>query len=120
MIPSPTEASIHTAICNALNLVLPDDAFFFHVPNEGKRGWKAQREFKALGGVAGVPDIQVIYKGRAIFLEVKSRTGTLSHAQKKTAERLTKCGAIVATVRSVDEALCVLEQVLPIRGRTKI
>ena len=31
--------------------------YLTHVPNEGKRGPKAQKEFKELGGSAGYPDL---------------------------------------------------------------
>lgn len=64
-------------------------------------------QIKKLGGITrkwvspgmdGVPDRIVIINGHVIFVEVKTQDGSLSPAQMREHNRLTKCGADVRTV----------------------
>ena len=58
---------------------------------------------------AGTPDLLVVAPGgRVVFLEVKTSTGRLSAAQRAMHAELTRLGATVAVVRSVEEALAVV------------
>jgi len=59
----------------------------------------------------------VIYKGRAIFIELKTKTGTVSKAQRAMHTRLTLSGAPVAVCRSVEGVAAFLEQVVPLRAK---
>lgn len=53
----------------------------FHVPNGGYRNAREGQRFKALGVVAGVPDLIWMFNGRAICFELK--TGSkVSEAQE--------------------------------------
>lgn len=52
----------------------------------------------------GVPDIQVIYEGRALWLEVKRPSGKVTAIQAYVHEELRAVGSVVCVVRSVDEA----------------
>jgi len=82
----------------------------------GTRENKVERHLTAsveeLGGVSrkwvspgrdGVPDRIVIYKGRVVFVEVKTTGGRLSPAQAREHERLTAAGAEVVTVYGEEE-----------------
>lgn len=102
------ESDVERAITDFLRVALPPDAFAFHVPNEGKRGWREQAKFLKAGGKAGVPDRCVLWRGRAYFLEAKAPDGTLSDAQNKTFPRLRDAGCPVAVVRSAADAERVL------------
>lgn len=97
------ESDIERAITDFLNVALPADAVHFHIPNGGKRGWKAQREMKAAGLLAGMPDRCVIWKGLAIFFECKSPRGRLRPEQAIMMERLGRAGAATYIVRSVED-----------------
>lgn len=56
-------------------------------------------------GEKGMPDLGLVIRGRAIFLEAKTDTGKLSVDQELMHDRLRRCGACVFTIRSVAEAL---------------
>ncbi len=53
---------------------------------------------------AGVPDIQVIYDGRVLWLEVKRPSGKVTLIQKAVHDKLRRAGSIVHVVRSLEEA----------------
>lgn len=55
---------------------------FFHVPNEGKRGKLEAIRLKAMGVVAGIPDLILAWRGRIYGFEVKTDTGAQSDNQK--------------------------------------
>ena len=56
-------------------------------------------------GTPGEGDIAVVHQGRAIELEVKTRTGRQSDQQKRYQEAFERAGGKYAVVRSVDEAI---------------
>lgn len=58
---------------------------------------------------AGLPDLLVVWQGRAIFLEVKKPGGEATKLQLHTIEKLREVGAVAAVVFSVDEAMKVLD-----------
>lgn len=75
-----------------------------HSPNEGKRGWRSQRDVKDLGVLAGWPDLQIIYpRGQTIYFELKAVGGRLSDAQKSCHFRLRQCQQIVYICHDLDE-----------------
>ena len=107
MKPAPTERVVHTSILHWLRNVLPGSAFIAHTPMEGRRGWKSQRDLKALGAVAGMPDLGVIWDGCAYFLEVKRPAPSKTYpskAQRACHAKLEAAGAKVAVVRSIEDA----------------
>ena len=53
----------------------------------------------------GVSDIIVLKDGRAMFIEVKSKTGKLSEAQVAFKETVERAGCAYFTVRSVDDLI---------------
>jgi hypothetical protein len=105
-----SEDSIQTEVVNYLTLALPMESFFFAVSNEAASkiisimdamhknepnsiSYPAYRKiknsavaaiakFKGMGLTAGVSDLVVCYKGRSIFIEMKSTTGRQSPVQK--------------------------------------
>lgn len=65
---------------------------------------------KALGMRAGWPDLQLIWRGRAVTIEMKAgKDGRLSDAQKKLRTEITLAGGLWHEVRSVDEFLDFLD-----------
>lgn len=61
------------------------------------------------GAVAGVPDLMLVYRGRAYFIELKARDGVLSPAQCVVATTLTLCGCPWGVARDVDEVIDLLD-----------
>lgn len=107
------EGPIHRAILDLLDLALPGDAIYHHSPNElDMAGPEAARQIakaRKLGTKAGWPDIEIIWQGRAFFLEIKADSRQ-SEAQKDIQRDLTRAGAPYAVVRSVTEAETALKQ----------
>lgn len=112
------ESELHTAICQYLALALPRSAVLHHSPNEGKRGWKAQRDLKTHGTKAGWPDLEIIYEGRAYFIELKSTKGDTTPVQKSMHTQLRDAGCPVMVCRSLAEVAITLQAwTIPSRGR---
>jgi len=97
------EEALHRAVADYLRLALPEDAVWHHSPNESKGSvaWNVKR--KALGMRAGWPDIEIMWQGRAYFIELKDFGKYLSPVQKKTHGALLKAGAPIATCRRIEE-----------------
>lgn len=76
----------------------------FHPANGGHRGKAEAGRFKALGVVAGIPDLVAIAGGRVFGLELKAARGRLSAAQTATAERWRHAGAVYAVAHTVEQA----------------
>lgn len=53
--------------------------------------------------IKGLPDIQGVIRGRALFIEVKSKKGRLSIEQKDFGERAINEGAIWFVARSIED-----------------
>jgi hypothetical protein len=111
------EEQLHRAVWKYLRWALPDEAFAYHPANGGKRSRKVAARMSALGVVAGVPDLAVVYRGRAMFIELKARRGALSLDQKHVHQVLSHCGAPVMLCRSVEEVEAQLRDAcVPLRG----
>ena len=98
-----TEAQLHKAVVLYLGWSLPGGAVVIHIPNEGKRGWKAQRDLKDTGVLKGAPDLMVCYDSRVHFIELKVAKGRISSSQVSVHERLKDQGFYVAICRSLDD-----------------
>lgn len=105
-----SEDNTQIAIVKYLREVLPADALVAHVPNGGKRSIAQAARFKAMGVVAGIPDLIVLVPvGRAIFFEVKrpagvnQRKGSESVSQLAMRFKLNGLGFDCATVYGIDD-----------------
>jgi hypothetical protein len=98
------EQRTHIAIVAYLRAVLPEPCMVWHPANGGLRTRREAALFKALGVLAGVPDLVVMAPGRqCLFLEVKASTGRESPEQKAFSENARAMGFTCATVRSIDD-----------------
>jgi hypothetical protein len=95
----------------------------FHVPNGGKRNAREGAKFKRMGVLPGVPDFTIIAKRTittlfntktysGLFIELKTKTGKLSPAQRERIAHLEAEDFLVKVVRSVDEFIFVVEAYL--------
>jgi len=108
---------LQAAVMEYLTWALPHDAVAHHSPNEGKRSLRAQRELKRGGTKKGWPDIEIIWRGKPVFIELKTRGDYLSAAQKELTKRLIYCGADVMACRSIAEVEASLREIgLPLRA----
>lgn len=102
------EDALQKALVEYLDWALPDDAVVFAVPNGGKRHVREAARLKGLGVRAGVPDLCIVWRGTALFLELKAGRGVLSQEQRAMIAKLEYCGASVWVVRAVEQAALVL------------
>jgi hypothetical protein len=103
------EQQIHKAVVAHLRARSEPRVFFWHTPNGGKRGIVEAKIFKALGVIAGVPDLIILKAGEMYALELKASKGRVTPAQRLVLDRLIECGSHVAVATSLDEALITLE-----------
>jgi hypothetical protein len=112
------EDDLQRQIWEFLGFALPANAMAFHVPNGGMRSKRWAARMVGLGLVAGIPDIAVIWNGRAAFVELKAGRGVVSAAQKLTMQRLFYCGAHIAVCRRLEDVETFLRQIgVPLRAK---
>ena len=86
------EQILQRQVADFLTLALPtSDAWFTPIPAGG--GGKVRGAIlKGMGYKAGTPDMLVIYRGRAIWLELKSPRHYLSDVQRRCRDDLEAAG----------------------------
>lgn len=88
--------------------------YLVHVPNEGKRGPEAAKDFKKLGGRKGYPDLILDipmhgYHGLRIEMKApRSYKPTTTQEQKEWIGRLNRVGIKAVICYGVDEAIKVI------------
>lgn len=92
------ERQIQAAIMKFLRLALPRDAWVGAIPGGDGRATRAP------GYVAGTPDVLIVYRGRAHFIEVKSAKGKLSIEQTIQGNAVRMAGAQWGVARSIVDA----------------
>jgi hypothetical protein len=101
------EGPIHRSVTRYLRTTLPSGWLISHVANKPRSAQQGARE-KAMGAMAGWPDIQIHGPGpdgpSAWFMEIKAPGGRLSDAQHDVIDALLDCGFPVEVVRSVEDA----------------
>jgi hypothetical protein len=97
------EDDLQAQVMAFLHLALPFDAVANHSPGEGKRTKAAQAALVRSGYCRGWPDVEIIWRGKVYFLELKAAGGTVSAAQRETHRRLIYAGAEVCLCRSLGQ-----------------
>ena len=122
LLPSPArrrhiEDDLQRQVFQFLDWALPADGIAYAIPNGGKRHAREAARMKGLGVRAGMPDIGICFRGRALYVELKAPRGVVSEAQREMAKRLNYAGAAVMLCRSVPEVEAALrEACVPLRG----
>lgn len=110
------EANLQVRLMADLDWLLPADAFAFAVPNGGKRDVVEAVNLKRQGVKAGVPDVVIVHKGKALGLELKAEGGRLSDAQCLTFTKLRGAGMRVEVAYSYPHAIQHLKDMgIPLR-----
>ena len=118
--PVQRERSLHRAVAGYLALALPVDVFWTTFP-AGSGGKARGGQLKAAGLRPGWPDIQVLYCGRFLGIELKSVSGRLSPAQQACMELILRAGGTWAEARSVEDVQRILVAFgVPLRGRIAV
>lgn len=77
----------------------------FHVNNKARNAIEGNR-MKAMGVISGVSDLIYLKSGGTpVFMELKTKIGTQSPAQKEWEKQVTKAGYRYVIIRSLQEAL---------------
>lgn len=107
----PDEDQLHKSIADLLDWVLTEDVVWSHFPAGGyELGPAARGRLWRLGLKQGFPDLVICYAPlKTLWLEVKTRFGVTSRAQKRKHEQLRAIGHPVVVVRSVEDVLAALE-----------
>jgi hypothetical protein len=126
-----SEHQIQCAVARYLDLALDGvpNCIWWAVPNggtfasridsSGKRVSVAAAKAKREGLKPGVSDIMVLWGGRLICIELKTKTGRQSPEQKQWADDATVAGAAYYVARSVEQVEEFLDAAgLPLRART--
>lgn len=92
-------------IQNEIRAALSDSCVIFRI-NVGK-GYTPDGRYFDTGVPKGFSDLFGIRKsdGRAVFIEVKTKSGRASKEQKHFINQMTLCGAVAGICRSADDAL---------------
>jgi hypothetical protein len=111
------EDDLQRAAVRYLQVALPADAAFYHPANGGMRSRVAAARLKGLGVMAGVPDLAIVWRGRALFVELKAARGVLSAEQREMHRKLVYCGAEVITCKTLECIETALREIgVPLRG----
>jgi hypothetical protein len=86
-----------------LDFVLPRDAWWSHFPNGGHRHAVVGANLKRAGTRAGAPDNIIIWRGKAHWVELKARYGTLKASQQTTIPAIEAAGSPVVVARTLED-----------------
>ena len=118
------EDHLTIACANLCRMVLAPCVRFAHVPNEGKRSKAAGGKAKAMGMLAGFPDLWFGWPmGQTGYIELKvpggpgKRPGALSPAQKEFRDWCRASGHLWMECRSIAEVYATLKGwKVPLKG----
>lgn len=75
-----------------------NDLIAWHCPNGGSRNKTEAGKLKAMGVLAGVPDLTIMGRQKIIFIELKIGNGQISKEQKELHQKFDALGFKVYTV----------------------
>ena len=111
------EDRLQISVAGYLDLALPVGAVWFHIANQRQTSARMGAKLKRMGVKPGVPDICIIWRGRSIFIELKTPKGRTSPAQEAVMSALTMAGAVVNVCRSLEDVQGFLATIIPLKGR---
>ena len=95
-----TEDDLHKSIVDYLRL---RNVLFFHVPNANRAPVQWRAKLKALGALAGVSDLVLVFSNEVVFCEIKTSTGRQSSAQEDFRDAVVERGHRYVVVRSIED-----------------
>jgi hypothetical protein len=114
----PSEYDFHRSVVAFLSKALHRDTWWAHVPNGGYRHATEAKRLKAMAVVPGTPDLLLIHRGAACWLELKRKGGYLSPAQNYCHQRLLLAGSPVSVCRTIEDVEAALVRAgIPIKAR---
>lgn len=104
------EYDFHRTVTAFLSRALGRDCFYFHPANGGWRKASEAGRLKAMGVIAGLPDLGVLYNGRCVWLELKAKRGRVTSAQAYCHQRLEEAGSPVSVCTTLEDVAAALER----------
>ena len=87
------ESVLQKAACKYLNQYEKlGKLFWFHPPNGGRRDRLTAINLKNEGVKAGVPDCVICFPEKTVFVELKTKKGSMSVGQKEVCKKLQALG----------------------------
>ena len=111
------ESIIQRSITDYLTMIEQTHKIYWFRSAAGSMLLKSGRWFKT--GRPGCPDITICYNGKFIAVEVKSKTGKQSEAQKQAQADIEAAGGSYFVVRELSELKRIIEQ-QPIKIRSSL
>lgn len=105
------ERALQSAICKWLDRALPSGTWYSAIPG-GNRSVTTTPGYRS-----GTPDLLIVHEGRAIFLELKAARKSATKHQRDIHAELTLSGAVVATVRSLNDTYNFLSMIMKLRAK---
>jgi len=101
-----SESDLHVTIAELLDWILVPPAFYTTFPaGWGKLKGQTASRLKKSGLKAGMPDILVFYRGRAMGMELKVTGAVPSSVQRVTCAQLQAAGVPVYVCRSIADVI---------------
>jgi len=107
----PSEHTLQSRLIDILTYAARPEIYYFAIPNQSNRHINNAMKMKAEGVRSGIPDLEFLFpadEGYVAWLEMKTRTGSLSVAQMGFRAWCERNGHRWAMAKSVEEALDVL------------
>jgi len=117
------ESDIQKQVIDYLSIrAVKGNFFFFSIPNEGfmqaaniarmdnKTKSILNTHLKKMGMVAGVPDLCILYDGKTLFIELKTKTGRLSKIQEIVHKKIKSISHNIEIARSLDDVIEILKK----------
>jgi hypothetical protein len=127
--PRREDRALHIPLVSILRWALRPGVVMRHVPNGEGRDPKVGAKLKAMGVLPGSADLEFFWDSArtpvqpcltVLFMELKIGDTQPSDAQQIFRQRMVEIGAGYSLVRSVDEALTILQSLGLLRDNVKI
>lgn len=102
----PSEHKLQVALCDYLAIGGRKDLYWAAIPNGGHRHIRQATKLKAEGVRPGSPDMFfMLDSGKTGWLELKTKKGSLSPAQREFRDKALALGHLWAVVNNIDDAI---------------
>lgn len=95
-----SEMQLHKIVAEWLEIALTPETFWSTFPSGGG-GVVRGANLRTMGLKSGVPDLMIVHRSEAYFIELKTAKGVLSAAQVECHEQLLEAGARIVVCRSL-------------------
>lgn len=103
------EQVLHRQVAAYLDAARQADWMWWHIPNGGFRTDREAAIFKAMGVKPGMPDIEILWRGRSHFIELKAAKGAVTAIQEARHQDVMAAGGRVAICRTLGEVIAAMD-----------